>query len=92
MPKLDGIVETAIHTEDMVRSRAFYELAGVLEVCQPRGGAGILARAARAGPLSCPRATLWHSRFFWKAHTTVAIGANRTWLNRANDAIDPKRT
>jgi catechol 2,3-dioxygenase-like lactoylglutathione lyase family enzyme len=28
MPKLDGILETAIHTEDMVRSRAFYE--GVL--------------------------------------------------------------
>jgi catechol 2,3-dioxygenase-like lactoylglutathione lyase family enzyme len=28
MPKLDGIVETAIHTEDMERSRAFYE--GVL--------------------------------------------------------------
>lgn len=28
MPKLDGILETAIHTKDMVRSRAFYE--GVL--------------------------------------------------------------
>jgi catechol 2,3-dioxygenase-like lactoylglutathione lyase family enzyme len=28
MPKLDGILETAIHTEDMVRSCAFYE--GVL--------------------------------------------------------------
>jgi hypothetical protein len=28
MPKLDGILETAIHTEDIVRSRAFYE--GVL--------------------------------------------------------------
>ena len=28
MPKLDGILETAIHTEDMVRARAFYE--GVL--------------------------------------------------------------
>ena len=25
MPKLDGIVETAIHTEDMGRARAFYE-------------------------------------------------------------------
>ena len=25
MPKLDGILETAIHTEDMARSRAFYE-------------------------------------------------------------------
>ena len=25
MPKLDGILETAIHAEDMVRSRAFYE-------------------------------------------------------------------
>ena len=25
MPKLDGILETAIHTEDMVRARAFYE-------------------------------------------------------------------
>jgi len=25
MPKLDGILETAIHTEDMPRSRAFYE-------------------------------------------------------------------
>jgi catechol 2,3-dioxygenase-like lactoylglutathione lyase family enzyme len=28
MPKLDGILETAIHTEDMVRAPAFYE--GVL--------------------------------------------------------------
>ena len=28
MPKLDVILETAIHTEDMVRARAFYE--GVL--------------------------------------------------------------
>jgi len=28
MPKLDGILETAIHTEDMPRSQAFYE--GVL--------------------------------------------------------------
>ena len=28
MPKLDGILETAIHTTDMPRSRAFYE--GVL--------------------------------------------------------------
>ena len=28
MPKLDGILETAIHTEDMERARAFYE--GVL--------------------------------------------------------------
>ena len=25
MPKLHGILETAIHTEDMARSRAFYE-------------------------------------------------------------------
>src|SRR5262249_8843010 len=30
MPKLDGILETAIHTTDMPRSRAFYE--GVLEL------------------------------------------------------------
>ena len=29
MPKLDGILETAIHTEDMPRARAFYE--GVLD-------------------------------------------------------------
>src|SRR5215475_2280460 len=28
MPKLDGILETAIHTEDMARARVFYE--GVL--------------------------------------------------------------
>jgi catechol 2,3-dioxygenase-like lactoylglutathione lyase family enzyme len=28
MPKLDGILETAIHTEDMMQARAFYE--GVL--------------------------------------------------------------
>src|SRR4029079_2811158 len=28
MPRLNGILETAIHTEDMARSRAFYE--GVL--------------------------------------------------------------
>lgn len=28
MPRLDGILKTAIHTEDMARSRAFYE--GVL--------------------------------------------------------------
>ena len=30
MPKLDGILETAIHTENMARSRAFYE--GVLQL------------------------------------------------------------
>jgi catechol 2,3-dioxygenase-like lactoylglutathione lyase family enzyme len=30
MPKLDGILETCIHAEDMERSRAFYE--GVLEL------------------------------------------------------------
>jgi catechol 2,3-dioxygenase-like lactoylglutathione lyase family enzyme len=29
-PKLDGILETCIHTEDMARSRAFYE--GVLDL------------------------------------------------------------
>ncbi len=32
MPKLDGILETAIHTEDMARSRAFYEGVLGLEV------------------------------------------------------------
>jgi len=30
MPKLDGILETCIHTEDMERAKAFYE--GVLEL------------------------------------------------------------
>jgi catechol 2,3-dioxygenase-like lactoylglutathione lyase family enzyme len=30
MPKLDGILETCIHTDDMVRAKAFYE--GVLEL------------------------------------------------------------
>jgi catechol 2,3-dioxygenase-like lactoylglutathione lyase family enzyme len=30
MPKLDGILETCIHTDDMERARAFYE--GVLEL------------------------------------------------------------
>ena len=30
MPKLDGILETCIHAEDMERARAFYE--GVLEL------------------------------------------------------------
>jgi catechol 2,3-dioxygenase-like lactoylglutathione lyase family enzyme len=30
MPKLDGILETCIHTDDMTRARAFYE--GVLEL------------------------------------------------------------
>jgi catechol-2,3-dioxygenase len=30
MPKLDGILETCIHTEDMARAKAFYE--GVLEL------------------------------------------------------------
>jgi catechol 2,3-dioxygenase-like lactoylglutathione lyase family enzyme len=35
MPKLDGILETAIHTTDMPRSRAFYE--GVLELTPIHG-------------------------------------------------------
>jgi catechol 2,3-dioxygenase-like lactoylglutathione lyase family enzyme len=30
MPKLDGILETCIHTDDMARTKAFYE--GVLEL------------------------------------------------------------
>ena len=30
MPKLDGILETALYTDDMERARAFYE--GVLEL------------------------------------------------------------
>ena len=30
MPKLDGILETALYTDDMARARAFYE--GVLEL------------------------------------------------------------
>ena len=30
MPKLDGILETCIHTDDMARAKAFYE--GVLEL------------------------------------------------------------
>jgi catechol 2,3-dioxygenase-like lactoylglutathione lyase family enzyme len=30
MPRLDGILETCIHTDDMARARAFYE--GVLEL------------------------------------------------------------
>jgi len=30
MPKLDGILETALYTDDMVRAKAFYE--GVLEL------------------------------------------------------------
>ena len=30
MPKLDGILETCIHTDDMERAKAFYE--GVLEL------------------------------------------------------------
>ena len=30
MPKLDGILETCLHTDDMERARAFYE--GVLEL------------------------------------------------------------
>ena len=30
MPKLDGILETALYTDDMARAKAFYE--GVLEL------------------------------------------------------------
>ena len=30
MPKLDGVLETALYTDDMERARAFYE--GVLEL------------------------------------------------------------
>ena len=30
MPKLDGVLETALYTDDMARARAFYE--GVLEL------------------------------------------------------------
>jgi hypothetical protein len=40
MPKLDGNLETAIHTEDMVRARAFYE--------------GVLRSASRATDPSRP--------------------------------------
>ena len=63
MPKLDGILETAIHTEDMARSRAFYE--GVLGL-EPIATTGCLpmrwpaatsswsfARAPRNSPWLC---------------------------------------
>ena len=45
-PKLDGILETAIHTEDMVRARAFYE--GVLGL-EPIYGDNRLSAYAVAG-------------------------------------------
>ena len=44
MPKLDGILETALYTDDMARAQAFYEdvleLAADLQrqpVCAPTG-------------------------------------------------------
>src|SRR4029078_9376947 len=46
MPKLDGILETCIHTEDMARSTAFYE--GVLEL-QPIYSDSRLTTYAGAG-------------------------------------------
>ena len=55
MPKLDGILETAIYTEDMVRSRAFYE--GVLGLLMRWPGTMCcwsFARAPRARPSPCP--------------------------------------
>src|SRR5262249_16110556 len=41
MPKLDGILETAIHTTDMPRSRAVYE--GVLELTPIHSDEGLSA-------------------------------------------------
>ena len=65
MPKLDGILETAIHTEDMVRARAFYE--GVLGLepiysdnrlsAYAVAGRDVLLvfrKGTRGRPLSCP--------------------------------------
>ena len=46
MPKLDGILETAIPTEDMVRARAFYE--GVLGL-EPIYSDNLLSAYAVAG-------------------------------------------
>jgi catechol 2,3-dioxygenase-like lactoylglutathione lyase family enzyme len=46
MPKLNGILETAIHTRDMARSRAFYE--GVLGL-KPIYGDNRLSAYAVAG-------------------------------------------
>jgi catechol 2,3-dioxygenase-like lactoylglutathione lyase family enzyme len=46
MPKLDGILETCIHTEDMARAKAFYE--GVLEL-QPIYGDNRLSAYSVAG-------------------------------------------
>jgi len=43
MPKLDGILETCIHTDDMARSRAFYE--GVLELAPIYSDARLTAYA-----------------------------------------------
>lgn len=65
MPKLDGILETAIHTEDMVRARAFYEGVLGLEPILATTGCLLMlwpdtmsswsfARAPRGRPLSCP--------------------------------------
>ena len=69
MPKLDGILETTIHTEDMVRARAFYE--GVLGWSRSTATVGCpllrwpdamsswsFARALPSKPLSCPAGPL----------------------------------
>jgi catechol 2,3-dioxygenase-like lactoylglutathione lyase family enzyme len=62
MPKLDGILETAIRTEDMVRARAFYE--GVLGLepiysdnrlsAYAVAGRDVLLVFRKGRPLSCP--------------------------------------
>ena len=82
MPKLDGILETAIHTEDMARARAFYE--GVLGLEPIYSDSRFLlmrwpgamsfwsfARAPRGRPLPCPAgpfpATAAMARCMWRS-------------------------
>jgi catechol 2,3-dioxygenase-like lactoylglutathione lyase family enzyme len=55
MPKLNGILETAIHTEDMARSRAFYEGVLGLEPIYSDNRLSAYAVAGRDAPDTPPK-------------------------------------
>ncbi len=85
MPKLDGILETSIHTENMARSRAFYEgVLGLEPICSDNrlsayavAGHDVLLvfrKGATGQPVILPSGTIPGHASDGALHVAFAIG------------------
>lgn len=108
MPKLDGILETALYTDDMARARAFYE--GVLDlqpifedarlVAYGIGGRDVLLifrRGAAREAVTLPGGTIPGHDGAGPLHTAFAIAADalsdwETHLRNNRIAIEGRTT